>query len=79
MCMITKVNSYSWLLTNSSLHVFGSVLIGPLHVQTSDTHHPLPEAILHSCYVIQLTKVDLFNTVKCGVILELCILGTVPA
>ena len=53
MCMITKVNSYSWLLINSSLHVFGGVLIGLLHVQASDTHYPLPEAILHSCYVRQ--------------------------
>ena len=38
------------------MHTFGSVPIGPLHVQASVTHHPLPEAILHSCYVIHMKK-----------------------
>ena len=50
------------------MHVYGSVLIGPLHVQASVTHHPLPEAILHSCYVIQLTKLTCLTVQKRGVI-----------
>ena len=44
------------------MHVFGSVLICPVHVQVSVNHQPLPEAVLHSYFVIATyDKVDLFK------------------
>ena len=64
------------LLIAVAMHVFSSVLIGPLHVQASVTHHPRLEAILHSCQLAIchsyiLTKLTCSTLhIQCGVIYD---------